>query len=226
MLWQLFPICTIGVVGGLAFIFIACLLIEHFDSYYGIDKRKKRKLVFWGLKFLEFSALMFVIETAVNLMRFGTAGGFFHTTAKMAFSIILPVVVLMLITVVAWVLVLICKGFVTIIKKTRIDISGTIRRILGFVKKLWAKFIQTNKDYAEIIAEQGIIYSVIHADMLKWEVAWKRRKKLEEERAREKERKEMSERTRQAEKELNDAMAIAEGRKIKLWYPLGDNDEV
>jgi hypothetical protein len=53
-----------------------------------------------------------------------------------------------------------------------------------------------------------------------------RRKALEEERERKKERKAMSEQTRQAEKELSDLMAVAEGRKIKLWYPLGGNDEI
>jgi len=163
-------------------------------------------------------------------MKFGTAGGFFHTTAKIVFSVLISTILLFLIAFVVFLILWIGKGLGFLINKMRKDLLGDIKRILGnivdSVVGLWNMFIQANKDYAEVIADKGIIHSMVNIDMLKWEVSFMRANKVGEERERKREREEMSKRTRQAEKELSDAMAIAEGRKIKLWYPLGGNDEV
>jgi hypothetical protein len=58
--------------------------------------------------------------------------------------------------------------------------------------------------------------------MLKWEVSWMRRKKLEEEQERKKEAKERTERIRQLEKEANE---LSKPTVKPLWYPLGGKDK-
>ena len=220
MLWQFLPVITLSTFCGVVFCYLTALCIEYFGDYYGITKRKKRKFVFWGLKILEFTALMFVIETSINLMAFGTAGGFFHTTAKIAFSVLISMILLFLIVFVVWVSIMLCKGFGIIVSKIRKDLIEDIKRILGnivdSIVRVWNMFVQANKDYAEVIAKDGVFHSIIHVDMLKWEVKWMRRKKLEEEQERKKEAEERTERIRQLEKEYNESSKPT----IKpLWYP-------
>jgi ABC-type multidrug transport system fused ATPase/permease subunit len=227
MLWQFFPVITLAALCGVMFCYLTWLCIEHLDSYSGITEAKKRRFVFWGLKILEFTALMFVIEMAVSLMTLGTAGGFFHTTAKIIFSVLISMVLLLLIVCAAWVFIVLCKGLGILVSKIRKDLIGDIKRILGnivdSIAGIWNVFVQANRDYAEVIAKDGVFHSIVHVDMLKWEVAWMRRKKLEEEQERKKEAKERTERIRQLEKECNEPSKPT----IKpLWYPLGDNDEI
>jgi hypothetical protein len=202
------------------------LCIEHFDTYYGINERKKRKFVFWGLKILELTALVFVIETSVNLMASATAGGFFHTTAMTAFSVLISMILLFLIVFVAWIFVMSCKGLGILASKIRKDLFGDIGRILGnivdSVVGAWGTFVQANRDYAEVIARDGVFHSIVRVDMLKWEVSWMRRKKLEEEQERKKEAKERTERIRQLEKEANE---LSKPTVKPLWYPLGGKDK-
>lgn len=226
MLWQFFPVITLAAFCGVMFCYLTWLCIEHFDSYYGITEAKKKRLVFWGLKILEFTALMFVIEMATSLMKFGTSGGFFHTTAKIAFSVLISTILLLLIAFVAWVFVWICKGLGVLANKMRKGLIGDIKRILGNMVDstvgIWRTFIQANRDYAEVIARDGVFHSVVEIDMLRYEVGWMRRKKLEEEQERSKASKACTERLRRLEKEANES---SKPTVKPLWYPLGGKDK-
>ena len=221
-MWQLFPTYTVGIFIGLALVYVVGALIEHFSSYHGMSKRTKRRFVFWGLKLLEFTAVIFVIEMAIEIMGLGTSGGFFHTTAKLAFSILIPLVLLLLIAGTAWLFVMLCKGFVIVVKKIRKDIVHDIKRFFGSLARMWTRFVKANKDYAEVITEQGCIHSIVYFGELKWEVGRKQKQKHREELQLEKEAEERSERIRQAEKEANE---IHKPTIKPLWYPLEDKEE-
>ena len=222
MLWQFFPVYTIGTLIGLAFVYAVVLFIERLENYNGISKRKKERFVFWGLKILEFSALVFVIEMAISLMTFGTSGGFFHTTMKLAFSVILPLVMLVLIVGIIWLFVMACKGFVFAVKKIRKDIVSDIKRFFSFIAGMWASFVQANRDYAEVIARDGVIHSITQMDMLRFEVGWMRRERLEDARKALQIAEARGKRIRQDEKYYN---GLGKPTIKPIWYPLGGKDK-